>query len=65
LVTAGSVALAATSKVPVDAASIQQAINMAKACDTVLEGDGTYVESTSLLGKGITVTSVNEPTLND
>ena len=47
--------------VPADFASIQAAIDAASAGDTVLVDDGTYNEAIDLLGKAITVESVNGP----
>jgi hypothetical protein len=58
---AGSAAEAATIRVPVDAATIQQAIDAAAPGDTVLVAPGTYVENLRFLGKAIIVASEGGP----
>ena len=58
IVCAGT-AQAATINVPVDQPTIQAGINAAVNGDTVLVGDGTYVERINFNGKAITVKSVN------
>jgi parallel beta-helix repeat protein len=54
---ASDAALAATIHVPADSATIQAAIERARAGDTVLVDAGTYHERLDFLGKAITVTS--------
>src|SRR5262245_24324441 len=60
-VAVGSVAEAATIRVPTDVATIQQAIAAAASGDTVLVAPGTYVENLTFLGKAITVVSESGP----
>jgi hypothetical protein len=50
-------ARAATIRVPADAATIQQAIDVAVAGDTILVAPGTYVENITFRGKAIAVVS--------
>ena len=52
---------AATIRVPADAPTIQQAIDLAAAGDTVLVSPGTYVETINFRGKAITVASEQGP----
>ena len=52
-----STLLGATIKVPADYTSIQLAVNQAVYGDTVLVSPGTYLESVTLSGKNIVVTS--------
>jgi hypothetical protein len=60
-IAAGTVAEAATIRVPADAPTIQQAINAAAPGDTVLVAPGTYVETLTFLGKAIMVVSEGGP----
>jgi len=53
--------LAATIRVPADAASIQQAIDASVSGDTVLVSPGTYVENITFRGKAISVESEQGP----
>lgn len=55
------VAFAATIHVPVDYATIQEAIDAAVNGDTILVAPGTYVENINFKGKKITVASESGP----
>ena len=52
---------AATIRVPQDATTIQQGINVAASGDTVLVAPGTYFENINFVGKAITVQSEQGP----
>jgi parallel beta helix pectate lyase-like protein/PKD domain-containing protein len=54
---------AAIIRVPADALTIQQAINVAVPGDTVLVAPGTYIENITFLGKAISVVSESGPSL--
>ena len=55
------IASASTINVPLNQPTIQQAINVANAGDTVLVSAGVYAEHIDFMGKAITVTSVKGP----
>ncbi len=50
---------AATIEVPVNQPTIEAAVSVANNGDTILVHDGTYVENISVIGKSITIQSIN------